>query len=84
MVIYKDIKEIPSGCDKCELFSICKHRDVYNENHKPADCPLAEIITCKECKHCKKYADSNDYLIWCKRDSCAVSEDYYCGSGRRE
>ena len=39
------------------------------------DCPLVEIITCKNCKH-------NDEDT-CYIDGLGVRDDYFCSSGER-
>lgn len=75
MIAIKDMKEIPSGCDRCRLYPVCKHRDVYNDNYKPTDCPLVEIVTCKDCKYC--YENSCDFDGW------GVNDDYFCAKGER-
>ena len=39
------------------------------------DCPLVEIVTCKDCKH-------NDEDT-CYIDGLGVRDDYFCSSGER-
>ena len=39
------------------------------------DCPLVEIVTCKDCKH-------NDEGT-CYIDGLGVRDDYFCSSGER-
>ena len=40
------------------------------------DCPLVEIVTCKDCKH-------NDEDT-CYIDGLGVCDDYFCSSGERK
>ena len=40
------------------------------------DCPLVEIVTCKDCKH-------NDEDT-CYIDGLGVRDDYFCSSGERK
>ena len=40
------------------------------------DCPLEEIVTCKDCKH-------NDEDT-CYIDGLGVRDDYFCSSGERK
>ena len=40
------------------------------------DCPLVEIVTCKDCKH-------NDQDT-CYIDGLGVRDDYFCSSGERK
>ena len=42
------------------------------------DCPLVEIVTCKDCKHRKKVKD--DY---CEYTNMVVDDDEFCSSGER-
>ena len=55
-------------------------------------CPLAEIITCKDCKYCEEvhYEDEGEPpYIKLKCNSTRntrfyrVEEDFYCGDGKR-
>ena len=76
MIAIKDMKGAPSGCDRCELFPVCKHRDIYNENYKPDDCSLIEIITCKDC-------DNRCTGGLCTKHNITVTKDFYCRDGER-
>lgn len=40
------------------------------------DCPLVEIVTCKDCKH--NYEDT------CDIDMLEVCDDYFCANGKRK
>ncbi len=55
----------------CPLYNVCKHRDTIRTNYKPADCPLIEIVTCKDCK---------------KLNECfsAMSDRWFCPLGERK
>ena len=83
MIAVKGMK-MPNSCSECNLTT----RKTWNfacsinlkdidctETKRPKDCPLVEIVTCKDCAYCKD--------LWCERDSCVVSEDYYCGGGEK-
>lgn len=62
MVAIKDM-QMPKACtstqevlgdievSRCPLYNVCKYRDTTKNNYKPNDCPLAEIVTCKDCKY---------------------------------
>lgn len=96
MIAIKDM-EMPSCCADCNM-TTCKGEDVpwnyvcsinlkdidFNETDRAEHCPLVEIVTRKDCERCEKNTKEGEKLLWCKRDSCAVSEDHYCGGGRRE
>ena len=40
------------------------------------DCPLVEIVTCKDCKHNDENA--------CYIDGLGVRDDYFCSNGGKE
>ena len=67
MIANKDI-EMPNGCisvttrpfysdelvyDYCPFYNTCDHAEFSEVNVRPNDCPLVEIVSCKECKHWK-------------------------------
>lgn len=90
MVAIKDM-EMPDSCDDCPFavdeetndygsFCKCGILDDYEtinllEHSKHPNCPLMEIITCKDCKH-------NDEGS-CDMDGYGVKDDYYCASAKR-
>lgn len=96
MIAIKDV-EMPKNCGECPM-TTCKGKDEpwnyvcsinlkdidFNKTKRAEHCPLVEIVTCKDCEHCKKDMVEGIEYLWCKKDSCATSEDYYCGGGRRE
>lgn len=86
MVAIKDMK-MPKSCTECEM----THEDRYScdlcdftgsdvtyeirKNLKHSDCPLTEIVTCKDCK----YNNENT----CYFDEYGVDDDYFCAGGER-
>ena len=46
-----------------------------------ADCPLEEIVTCKDCKHRKKVKD--DWGYYCEYTNMVMDDDEFCSSGER-
>lgn len=63
-----------------------------NENHRAENCPLTEIITCKNCKYCEEVHYENEGeppYVKLKCNSTRntrfyrVEEDFYCGDGER-
>ena len=83
MIAIKDMKEAPSGCDRCELFPVCKHRDIYNENYKPNDCPLIEIVTCEECKY-RDTRTEKDGFTYCPKKRMDTHKDHFCSDAERK
>lgn len=81
MIAIKNM-EMPSCCGKCPFnviekdmygldFFYCNKTDkMVDENEKDNDCPLVEIITCKDCGH-------NDDGS-CDMDGCGIEDDCYC------
>lgn len=43
------------------------------------DCPLVEIVTCKNCKHRKKVKD--DWGYYCEYTNMVMDDDEFCSSG---
>ncbi len=60
----------------CPFYNICAYRETIEANVKPADCPLVEIITCKDCK----YNNENT----CDLNGYGINDDYFCASGERK
>lgn len=71
----------------CPLYNFCDKRTTVRVNFKPIDCPLAEIVTCKDCKHWVKeltprVPDTKEYHF-CPMMDCNTAEDFYCADGER-
>ena len=47
---------------------------------RASDCPLAEIVTCKDCKYIRQNED-NEY--YCDLSGGYYDPDYYCADGER-
>ncbi len=48
------------------------------------DCPLVEIVTCQDCKHCHPDEDGRGYH--CERDNYvrfSVHRDFFCKGGEK-
>ncbi|SEF90379.1 hypothetical protein [Lachnospira multipara] len=86
MIGIKDMEEMPKGCCEfhkdtdmvlhCPLYNSCDKRTTIKVNFKPVNCPLVEIITCKDCK----YNNENT----CDLDGYGINDDYFCASGERK
>lgn len=86
MIAIKSIKNIPRSCIECELLKhggYCYYKNSPYElnshdilDERPKDCPLVEIVTCKDCKYC--YENSCDFDGW------GVNDDYFCAKGERK
>ena len=87
MIAIKDM-EMPNACTstqetlgdievaKCPLYNVCKHRNTIRTNYKPSDCPLVEIVTCKDCKHRRGEV--------CRNYRHIINDDFYCKDGIRK
>ena len=74
MIAIKDM-EMPKTCAECQFGCItynnnrkCKISEscytvIFTSKERPADCPLVEIVTCKDCKHCD--FDDSDQTFFC-------------------
>ena len=71
----------------------CQLADVRtSDNGRPKDCPLVEIVTCKDCKHRDKVhpswlSNKKEEVYFCTLQSdeyCyEVEDDFYCKDGER-
>ena len=81
--------EMPKSCSDCDLCVEDKYADMtcvllceeweetdYNENHRDENCPLVEIVTCKDCKHRRGEA--------CRNYRHIINDDFYCKDGIRK
>lgn len=71
----------------CPLYNVCKHRDTIRTNYKPTDCPLVEIVTCKDCEDWmrdmpSRVIDIKEYHF-CPMVGFNTAEDYFCPDGER-
>lgn len=81
MIAIKGMK-MPKSCIGCKIGDSvlncpCKGSTLifdYQDKQHP-DCPLVEIVTCKDCKYC--YENSCDFDGW------GVNDDYFCAKGER-
>lgn len=81
MILIKEEK-MPECCADCPVFD-CEYdscnvigkinADIMEE--RPEDCPLVEVVTCKDCKYnCENVCDIDD---------AQVEDDYFCGGAER-
>lgn len=83
MIAIKGMEEIPSCCRHCPCSDNlqCNLITQYNDlKGRPNDCPLVEIITCKECKNYVKGALDEEI---CLKGHELIHEDFYCADGER-
>lgn len=89
MLAVKEIN-IPKNCEECK-FCINQKTNDYGSfgecllqksevnclrSSRDTDCPLVEIVTCKDCKY--NYEDTCDF------DGLEVCDDYFCANGKRK
>lgn len=88
MIAIKDM-EMPKCCFQCDFYSNeygCKLKftDECNPSvEKPDDCPLVEIVTCKDCKY---FVDEDGHGYYCKKsdtERIPTCADFYCIHGER-
>lgn len=96
MIAIKDI-EMPKNCADCNMATcngsveswnyVCSInlKDIdFNESERAEHCPLVEIITCKDCKHC--YPDEDGRGYHCEKsdtERIPTCADFYCIHGER-
>lgn len=73
--------EMPKCCIQCPVFggeygdcNIIGKTKADATEERAENCPLAEIVTCKDCKH-------NDEGT-CYIDGLGVCDDYFCANGK--
>lgn len=98
MIAIKDM-EMPKNCDECQFGCItynnnrkCKISEncytvIFTSKERPTDCPLVEIVTCKDCENWDKewtpnVSDNKEYHF-CPMADCNTAEDYYCADAER-
>ena len=91
MVAIKDMK-MPKSCTECPMTHEDKQsRDLceftylnvtyeVRKNLKHSDCPLVEIVTCKDCKYTRQNDDNDRY---CDLNGRYYDPDYYCADAER-
>jgi hypothetical protein len=82
--------EMPKNCMDCPLFdgeygtcNIIGKTKADATEERAENCPLVEIATCEDCKYCEKDMVEGIEYLWCTKDDCGTSEDYYCADGER-
>jgi len=96
MIAIKGMEELPKNCAECSLVTDDMFGDATcvllcdewkdNKNHRAENCPLVEIITCKDCKHKVFLASDNEGNVkyMCdKHCKNITNEDYFCADGER-
>ena len=92
MIAVKDM-QMPKCCIHCQVFDgeygICNiigdEPEADLAKGRPEDCPLVEIITCKNCKHRWKIKDDYGYegRTFCECTDQVVDDDGFCSKGER-
>ncbi len=81
--------DMPKSCSECMLnnvdspwFGLCRTTGnnviEYKDSRHP-NCPLVEIVTCKECK----YWVTDDGTPYCGSTYGMTDKDFYCGYAER-
>ena len=85
--------EMPNCCAECQFGCItyrnnrkCKISEscytvIFTSKERPADCPLVEIVTCKDCKY-NMVSRKRDENV-CTIDGCTVTDNYFCECAER-
>jgi hypothetical protein len=79
-------KKIPKNCVECHNLGLqwalgCQFIYIGCANcGRHPDCPLVEIITCKECKYARQSEDNDRY---CYLSGKYHDIDYFCANAKR-
>ena len=81
VIAIKEI-EMPENCSDCDLCHghICKISGTDIVTNPKGNCPLVEIVTCKDCKH---WHDDGIMTTCDKNIGNGFPKDYYCADGER-
>ena len=94
MIAIKDM-EMPESCGKCEMTTICRtylNQQVnrpstmysFGQSERPDNCPLVEIVTCKDCKHSPIVnRNNNETTVYCELHNFYPCSNYYCRDSKR-
>lgn len=85
MVTIKDM-EMPKSCAECGMKKRCEYGIAggWRENRRVYDCPLVEIITCKDCKHFYCIAECPSIKVCgLHNGAMRISEKFYCADAER-
>lgn len=81
MIAIKGLKEMPSCCYECPYYDdycrLTSKWDGDTEQIRDADCPLVEIVTCKDCKYYR------NGLEHCTQWVMPTNDDFYCADAER-
>ena len=78
--------EMPKSCSDCDFCHghICKRTGTDIITNLKGNCPLVEIVTCKDCKH--YYPDEDGRGYHCEKsdtERIPTCADFYCIHGER-
>lgn len=87
MIAIKDM-EMPSCCNECPMYQsedsdycdITGEWITGEEMIRHPNCPLVEIVTCKDCKH---WHDDGIMTTCDKNIGHGFPKDHFCGDGKR-
>lgn len=86
MGVYNPNMEMPRNCTECiEFKDDCDHYWDYYCTHesRPNDCPLIEIVKCKDCKHKIQALSTEQGATGCELIRGTFYEDFFCKEGER-
>lgn len=77
---------MPKNCYDCPLldneYGICNILRIVVYDYVPKDCPLVEVVHCKDCRH---HEDEAPGMVYCPHIvSGWVSNDFFCKDGERK
>lgn len=80
--------EMPTSCKECMLnnvdspwFGLCRttgNNVIEYKDSRHSNCPLVEIVTCKDCKHYR------NGLEHCTQWVMSTNDDFYCADAERK
>lgn len=77
MIYIKDM-DMPIDCLGCRII-LCD-RESYLGMGRPKDCPMTEVVRCKDC-HYRELDGEITHFYWCRINERSVDDDDYCAWG---
>lgn len=88
MAIIVENMNMPNTCTMCWISNICQDH-IHDLTHigyekRLDDCPLHELVRCKDCKHFHDGIYNGEYWMECDEYRIALSsDDWFCADGER-
>lgn len=82
MIAIKGMEKMPETCSDCDYCHghICKRTGIDIVANPKSNCPLIEIVTCKDCNNYVKGALDEEI---CLKGHELINKDFYCSDAKK-